>query len=391
MEIHISQRESAVESLHSVHHRRFQRRDRLFMAGKKQAPSAKPVGLKHLAEHLGLSVATISTVLNGSPAAAEIPAATQERIFAAAQKFHYRPNALARSLRGMRSHTVAVLVPEISEGYGALLLAAIGEELLKKHYFYFVATHRRDPKLLEEYPRMLMQRSVEGFIVIDTALEKPLPLPTVVISGHRTHPNVTNLVLNHDRAAHLALEHLVRLGHEEIAFIKGQAFSSDSEVRWKSIERACQSLGIPVRDERIAQLEIDTFSPLVGYPVVRRLLQRTRDFTALFAYNDLSAIGALRALRDSGLRIPEDVSVVGFDDINSAAFQIPSLTTIRQPLDKMGAMAADLLLQKIHGDNVPAEVTVDPELVVRESTGAAKRAVDIAGSFEALSESTSSR
>lgn len=355
------------------------------MRKSKQAPhTPKPVGLKDLAHYLGLSAATISTVLNGTPAAAEIPIATQERILAAAEKFNYRPNALARSLRGMRSHTVGVLVPEISEGYGALVLGAVGDYLLSKGYFFFVATHRRNPELLDEYPHMLRQRSVEGFIVIDTALEKPLPLPTVVISGHRNHPGITNIVLNHDRAAHLALEHLVQLGHERIAFIKGQPYSSDAETRWKAIERAAESLGIAIQEELVVQLEIDTFSPYVGYPIVRRLLQRRRDFTALFAYNDLSAIGALRALRDCGLRVPEDVSVVGFDDINSAAFQIPSLTTVRQPLDKMGALAGEILVQRIQGAPDPVEVMVDPELVIRESTAPANRRIDLATKLESV-------
>jgi LacI family transcriptional regulator len=346
------------------------------MRKAKQQPSSKPVGLKDLARHLGLSTATISTVLNGTPAASEIPKATQERILAAAQKFNYRPNALARSLRGMRSHTVGILVPEISEGYGALVLGAVGDYLLSKGYFFFVVTHRRKPELLDEYPELLRQRSAEGLIVIDTALEKPMPLPTVVISGHRSHPGLTNIVLNHDHAAHLALEHLVRLGHERIAFIKGQPYSADSETRWKAIERAAASLGIEIREDLIVQLDIDTFSPYVGYPVVRRLLQRTQDFTALFAYNDLSAIGALRALRDSGLRVPEDVSLVGFDDINSAAFQIPSLTTVRQPLDKMGALAGEILLQRIQGGRNPVEVTVDPELIIRESTMPARARIE---------------
>ncbi|HEV3038912.1 MAG TPA: LacI family DNA-binding transcriptional regulator [Candidatus Angelobacter sp.] len=355
------------------------------MRKSKPAPHThKPVGLKDLSRYLGLSTATISTVLNATPAAAEIPASTQERILAAAEKFNYRPNTLARSLRGMRSHTVGVLVPEISEGYGALVLAAVGDYLLSKGYFFFVATHRRKPELLDEYPQMLRQRSVEGFIVIDTALEKPLPLPTVVISGHRNLEGITNIVLNHDRAAHLALEHLVQLGHERIAFIQGQPYSADSETRWKAIERAAESLGLDIQEELIVQLEIDTFSPYVGYPVVRRLLQRTHDFTALFAYNDLSAIGALRALRDSGLRVPEDVSVVGFDDINSAAFQIPSLTTIRQPLDKMGAIAGEILLQRIQGGANPVEIMVDPELVIRESTAPARPRVEAGTKLESV-------
>src|SRR5258708_27350145 len=114
---------------------------------------------------------------------------------------------------------------------------------------------------------------------------------------------------------------------------------------------------------------MDTFSPLVAYPVMQEFLKKKKDFTAVFAYNDFSAIGAIRSLREAGLRIPEDVSVIGFDDVNSAAFQNPSLTTIRQPLQKMGEIAAQTLLDRLNGREVPKEILVELELIVRESTG----------------------
>jgi DNA-binding LacI/PurR family transcriptional regulator len=110
---------------------------------------------------------------------------------------------------------------------------------------------------------------------------------------------------------------------------------------------------------------------MVGYPLVRELLSRTSDFTALYAYNDLSAIGAVRAIREKGLRVPEDISVVGFDDIHSAAFQNPSLTTIRQPLREMGMQAAHILVERLRGKEDPGQISVKPELIVRESTGTA--------------------
>jgi LacI family transcriptional regulator len=341
----------------------------------------KVVSLKVLAEHLQLSPATISVVLNGSPTANEIPEVTKQRIFAAAKKFNYRPNLLARSLRNKRSFTVAILAPELSEGYGALLLNAIDEALLQAGYFYFVATHRRRPDLLEEYPRMLMDRSVEGFLVIDTALEKRLPLPTVTVSGHRKLSGVTNVILDHEHAAELALRHLQELGHERIAFMRGQSFSADAEDRWTAIRHVATKCGVKIIPELMLQLSMDTFSPVMGYPVMQDLLARTRDFTAVFAYNDLSAIGAIRALRETGLRVPEDVSVVGFDDINSAAFQNPSLTTIRQPLQQMGSIAAKTLLQRLEGAPDPGEISVKPELIVRESTCSrkARRSVSVAG------------
>lgn len=332
----------------------------------------KVVGLKFLAKYLDLSPATISVVLNDSPTAREIPQQTKERVLAAVKKFNYRPNVWARSLRQKRSFTIGILVHEISEGYGALLLNGIDDYLLREGYFYFIASHRRRPDLLDEYPKMLMERSVEGFIVIDTVMEKGLPLPAVNISGHTKLTGVTNLVLDHHLAAKLALEHLVQLGHRQIAFIKGQPFSSDSEVRWNCIRQVAANLGIQIKPELTVQLAVDTFSPMVGYPVVHSLVSQTTDFTALFAYNDLSAIGAIRAIREKGLRVPEDISVMGFDDINSAAFQNPSLTTIRQPLRRMGMTAARILVQRLNGGEDPGEISVEPELIIRESTAPAR-------------------
>jgi DNA-binding LacI/PurR family transcriptional regulator len=341
----------------------------------RRVGKATPVAvtsLKRLADYLDLSPGTISVVLNGVPRASEIPQRTQDRIFAAAKKLNYRPSHVARTLKNKRSFTVGILAPEISEGYGALLLNAIGEYLIGHGYFYLVATHGRRPDLLEEYPRILMERSVEGFIVIDTALEKPLPLPAVVISGHTRLAGLTNVVLDHDLAAKLALEHLVHLGHRKIAFMKGQSFSADSSERWRAILQAAVRCGVRVSTDLTLELTMAGFSPEVSYPVVQRFLKKKRDFTALFAYNDFSAIGAVRSLRDAGFGVPEDVSVVGFDDVNSAAFQNPSLTTIRQPWEKMAQIAAKTLLDRLNHKSVPREILVEPELVIRESTGPCK-------------------
>jgi LacI family transcriptional regulator len=334
-----------------------------------KAKAVPVVNLKHLADYLHLTPGTVSVVLNGVPRATEIPQKTQERIFAAARKLNYRPSHVARTLKRKRSLTVGILAPEISEGYGALLLNAMGEYLMRHGYFYLVATHRRRRDLMEEYPRMLMERSVEGFIVIDTALKNPLPLPAVVISGHIRLPNVTNVILDHDLAATLTLRHLAKLGHRRIVFMKGQPFSSDSAERWRAIQQAAPRLGVRIFPELTLQLTMNTFSPEVGYPVMRNFLKKRREFTALVAYNDFSAIGAVRSLREAGLRVPEDVSVVGFDDVNSAAYQNPGLTTIRQPWQKMAHVAAQTLLDRLNNKRIPKEILVDPELVVRESTG----------------------
>lgn len=328
-----------------------------------------PPSLKSLARQLGLSPATISVVLNRAPVAKSIPAATQARIFAAAAAAGYRPNILGRSLRAGRSFSIGVIVPEISEGYAALVLAGIEDELLQDGYFYFVASHRHHADLLQEVPRLLLARSVDGLIAVDTPLRRALRVPVVSISGHHELPGLTYVRLNHRRAARLALEHLAALGHRRIAFIKGQKFSSDTHVRWEAIQHAAGELGLPVDPALVTQLEGDSPSPEPGYRAALELLEAGRRFTALFAFNDVSAIGALRALR-TRFRVPEEVSVVGFDDIVSAAYHQPALTTVRQPLRTMGELAARTLLQRIAAPRTrfPKLVTVEPELIIRAST-----------------------
>ncbi len=328
------------------------------------------ISLKFLADHLGLSPATVSLVMNRSAVADSIPKATQDQIFAAAEKFRYRPNFLARSLRTQRTFTIGVIVPEVSEGYETLVMSGIEEHLLREGYFYFVASHHHRPDLIEEYPKLLMARSVEGLIAVDTPCNDGLSIPVVSVSGRSAMKGVTNILLDHSLAAKLALQHLFELGHRKIAFIKGQEFSSDTAARWEAIMQAASSQGLEIEERLVTQLEGDVPSPDLGYQVTRRLLTKRHPFSALFAFNDISAIGAIRALREKGLRVPEDVSVVGFDDIQSAAYQNPGLTTIRQPLRKMGTIAAEAVLRRIarKGAEHAREIVVEPELVVREST-----------------------
>jgi len=351
-------------------------RSKTTLPSKARKPAHNSVSLKALAEHLGLSKTAVSLVINRVPAAKSIPQRTQELIRAAARELNYRPNHLARSLRQQRSFTIGVVVPEISEGYAALVLSGVEDHLLQEAYFYFVVSHRHRTELIREYPLLLQQRAVEGLIAVDTAICEGVQIPLVAVSGHRDVPGVTNIVLNHMRAATLALEHLTRLGHRQMAFIKGQEFSSDTAVRWDSVRRVAAELGIEIKDRLVAQLEGESPSSELGYQVTGKLLASGEPFTALFAFNDISAIGAIQALRESGRRIPEDVSVVGFDDIQSAAFQNPGLTTVKQPLRQMGVLAAETVLQRINASvkqPYPMEIVVEPDFIVRGSTGPAPR------------------
>lgn len=340
------------------------------MAARKKDQTAgdRPVSLKILADYLGLCPATVSVVLNNIPGRS-IPHETRERVRAAARKFNYQPSLLARSLRKQRTFTVGVLVPELSDGYHTLVMSGIGDHLMREGYFYFSAHHRHKSDLVEEYPRLLIGRGAEGIVAIDTALEHALSVPVVAVAGHKKIPGVTNVVLDHKRAAELSLRHLYQLGHRHIAFMRGQPFSSDSDDRWRSIVAVARELSLEIPADLTVQLERDLTSPELGYPVVQQLLQNRRKFTALVSFNDIAAIGAIRALRDANLRVPEDVSVIGFDDIYVAGYHNPRLTTIRQPLHDMGETAARILLQRMQGfKDYPEEFAVAPELIIRETT-----------------------
>lgn len=331
-----------------------------------------PVDLKGLAAHLGLSKTTVSRVINKSPGSNRIPEATHKRVLEAASLLRYQPNAIARGLRKKKSFTIGVIVPEISEGYSTMVLGGIEDTLLQEGFFYFVVSHRHRDDLLEEYPHLLLSRSVEGIIAIDTPIERPLPVPVVAVSGHRHMEGVVNVQLDHTRAAHLALEHLRSLGHRHVAFIKGQVFSSDTKLRWKAICDACAQLGLEIDPQLTVQLEGTSPGTGPGHAATRKLLEAGRRFTALFAFNDLSAIGAITALREAGLKVPQDVSVVGFDDILAASTNDPGLTTVHQPLREMGQIAASTLLQMVSEAGPPAHlkqlIRVVPEFVVRNST-----------------------
>lgn len=329
--------------------------------------------LEMVAQRVGLTKGTCSAVLNQSAASRSVPAHTQERILAAARELAYRPSFHARNLATKRTYMIGVVTQEIGDFYSSPIIRGIERYLRQRDYFFLTVAHRHDPKLLDYYSRLLLDRGVEGFITIDTIMDQPLPLPTVALPGHRRLKDVTNVIVDHRRGARLALRHLVELGHTEIAFMRGASFSTDSEDRWNWLCEIAAELGVRMPASLVVPLESDDPTPQLGYPFAKKLLERKRPFTALLAYNDISAIGSIRAFQEAGLRVPEDVSVVGFDDISIAVHNNPALTTVRQPLEKMGEVAARYLLERLE-DRRPwmPKIVIEPELVVRESSGPAR-------------------
>jgi LacI family transcriptional regulator len=230
---------------------------------------------------------------------------------------------------------------------------------------------------------MLVDRAVDGFLLLNTPADQfDVPVPVVAISAHSTAENVTNVILDHHKAIERALSHLHGLGHRQIAFMRGPRAIPDSEFRWTSIQEVAQEMDLKIDPNLVTRIDAAGWSmktgqhpmaPEIGYKPMKVLLEKTRSFSAVFCFNDISAIGALRALREAGRRVPEDVSVVGFDDILSAAYCTPSLTTVRQPLFEMGKRGAQILLERIGNPEKAfhSEVVMSPELVIRESTGPA--------------------
>jgi LacI family transcriptional regulator len=343
---------------------------------KKISPGPAPVRrvtLKVLAAELSLDPATVSVVLNNVPGRS-IPEPTRERIRALAQKLNYQPSLIARSLRSSRTMMIGILVPVLAEGYHSEVLNGIFDHLLQENYFNFIACHRHRADLIEQYPQMLASRGAEGIIAVDTQINRELPVPAVSVAGHSAIRGISNVVLDHNAAAQLALRHLYDLGHRKIAFMRGQPYSSDSNVRWESLVAAARELGLAVEPELTVQLTHDLTSPELGYPTVQQLLANHRRFTAIVCFNDMAAIGVTRALRDAQIRVPQDISVIGFDDISQALFNTPRLTTIRQPLHEMGTLAAKILLDQLNSSvEMPSEIAVKPQLVVRESTGPVRK------------------
>lgn len=334
------------------------------------------VTLKFLAERLGLSRTTISIVLSNSPLSSTIAAHTRERIFKAAKDYQYKPNFLARSLSQGRSYLIGVLSPDLAEGYDASLLAGIEEYLLQSDYHFFVASHQWSPERIARTAELFQERGVEGVILVNSDLSPKIDLPVVRI-GRREPPfEGTSLIVDNQAGIRSALEHLVSLGHQKIAFIKGHVGSSDTEDRWEAVKAMADELSIPINPSLVVQLERLGRQPMApvqeGMQCAEKLLPHRGEFTALLAFNDISAIGAMNRFRDAGWSIPKDLSVVGFDDVIEASITYPALTTVQQPLRTMGETAAREIIFAITDGTKNEQIVFTPQLVVRNSTALVK-------------------
>jgi LacI family transcriptional regulator len=343
------------------------------------------VTIRDVARESGYSASTVSIVLNGAPLSRYIPSDTKARIETAAKRLGYRPNPLARSLRSQRSNIVGVMVFDITDPFCTPILRGLENSLYQANYLSFLADAHNETHRFERYLEMLLDRRIEGLIIVANWLVTDIKLladlterqvPTVVAGREVEFELASTVSVDNEGGASTALEHLYKLGHREIAFLRGPKALSSSGQRWKGIKNFAQSAGLTLDPKRIAELpeSLDANSSFeAGSQLTAELLRRGKPFTALLAYDDVTALGALRALKNKGLRVPEDCSVIGFDDVAQAGLSNPSLTTVRQPMEAMGAMSAGIVLDAIKAVDQNRDISVlrrkiPAELVVREST-----------------------
>ena len=346
------------------------------------------VTIREVAKESGFSSTTVSIVLNNAPLARYIPAATKKKIERTAKKLGYRPNLFARSLRSKRSHTVGVMVFDMTDPYCTLILRGIENSLYQASYLPILTDVHNERSRFERYLEMLPDRRVEALIVlanwlfvdIDVLadLEKS-SIPTTMIGRELQTDSVSSVVVDNELGALAALEHLHSLGHRRIAFIRGPKTLTDSAPRWKGVRSLAKSKDLELDPRLILDLPesrepISSFE--AGYKLTEELIKRKRPFTALMAFDDLTAFGAIRALGKVGIRVPEDCSVIGFDDVATSSLYMPSLTTIRQPMEAMGTAAVSIVVEGIKAvlekrATSAVHRKMVPELVVRESTGRA--------------------
>jgi LacI family transcriptional regulator len=338
---------------------------------RPQTDSGHRITLKKLSEHLGLSRTTVSMILNDVPEATRFPEETRQRVVESAKKLGYRPNYFARSLGSRRTYLIGVIAPDFGNGFEAAVLSGFERRLLSTGYTSLVATHLWSPELLGRQVDTLCDRGVEGLLLINSTPNQSPGIPAVTICTDRSPIWSTRISIDNTFGIRKAIHHLAGLGHRQIAFIKGPEGSGDTQERWNAVLATCRALGVRV-DPRLTiqlkRLEPGTHQTEEGRIAAEGLLRRDRPFTALVAFNDISALGAMTALREAGLKVPEDVSIMGFDDIEFASIAYPALTTIRQPLQEMGATAAELLLRKLADDESAQDIRLRPELIVRSST-----------------------
>lgn len=326
--------------------------------------------MKDVAVRAGVSVATVSAVINSSRPVSD---RLRKRVLSAIEELKYHPNHFARALSTNKSLTIGGLVPSIANPFFPQILKCVEEVAFRHSYSVVICNTDGNVEKVRRYQRMLLEHRVAGvFLTLTWDLARPdviqpftdANIPVVGLAGARIVDGIDMITLDDEWGSREMTAVLLRLGHQRIAFI-GVKGSETTKHRLRGFRTACEEAGVPVCD-RLVRLG-SRFDENEGYALTKRLLAEEEEFTALVAYNDVMAQGALIALVESEIRVPQDVSVVGYDD-TVACFTRPKLSSVTIPKERMGRLAAEILIRRINGDKgEPRRIMLRPEPVVRES------------------------
>lgn len=335
-------------------------------------PDSRNVTISQVAKEAGVSIQTVSRVINRRP---DVSVETRQRVEAIIARLGYRPNAIARGLASNRTRTLGLITADFSDYFFTQVISGAELEARKHGYFLMLGSTERNPKDEPEYIRLLTERHVEGVLFArpssepdERALIQLLRsrVPVVTTAYYLPGEDLTVVDVDNVEGGRSATRCLLSAGHTRIATIAGPETWKSVTDRMRGYREALQEAGLPFDPQLIARGD---WSYSSGYRAMQELLARNVQFSALFAHNDQMAIGAIRALCEAGKRVPEDVSVVGYDDIPAAEFCNPPLTTIRQPMREVGAVATRMLLEAIERPEEyhSREVLLATELIVRSS------------------------
>ena len=332
------------------------------------------VTLRDVAAKAGVDSSTASRALNEETSHL-LSDDTVARVAKAAEELGYRPNAIARSLRTNRTMTVGILVPDVENPLFPPIVRGMEDELARSGYTVLLANTDNDPEHERAVAQSMLARQIDGLAIASARLDHegldwldPHTIPLVFVNRMETEHDVPWVIPDDAVGVAALMEHLFDLGHTKIAQVSGPQRLSTSRARYDGYKRELRRRGIKFDKNRV--VFADAFSIVGGAKACRELLDRDVEFTAVFAGNDLIAIGCLDTLRDDGLKVPEDVSLAGYNDLLLVDKLNPSLTTVRVPKYEMGVTAARLLLARMRGDDeIDGHVKLEPQLIVRQSTG----------------------
>jgi LacI family transcriptional regulator len=340
--------------------------------GRNPPKKRRGVTIMDVARASGVSYATVSRVLSGYEFVRE---STRNRVMEAVKHLGYVANLQARSLAGGRSRIIGLLVPNLDNSYVGTITRGIDQELERANYDLMLYTSHRHPGNESFYVSAIANGLTEGLLLVaplvpTTYLDalRAQNYPYVLIDQADTTENSSVVEATNWQGAYEATRYLSQLDHTRIAFITGALAVRSAVERLRGYKAALADCNIPVREELVVEGD---YQQQTGYETTKCLLQSVcPPPTAIFAANDLSAFGAMDAARECGLRIPDDISIIGFDDIPQASLVYPKLTTVRQPLEQMGRVAVKMLLERIEDRSRPPQrVTLATQLVIRDSCG----------------------